>query len=318
MKKTLFACVTMLLLMIAGGAIAQTYPDSPVRIFHGFSAGGNADTVSRIIAEPLTEALGQPFVVEPKPGAGGNVASSYLSKQEPDGKNLIILTGGHAVSGAMMSALDFDPVEDFTFVSRLSFFPFFIAVQPGKFASLDELIKAGKADRLTFGSAGFGTTQHLTGELLAQTTGANIKHIPYKGDAGSVAALMSGEVDMVVAVGTSLFSQAESGQVELLAVSSAERWPSAPEVPTVAETVAPGFDVFSWIALAGPAGLSDDVLSTLNGAVVAALDDPAIADKLAALGGQAAASTPDEMAQIVATQIANWNSAIDAAGIERK
>ncbi|MBY6092304.1 Bug family tripartite tricarboxylate transporter substrate binding protein [Maritimibacter alkaliphilus] len=317
MKKT-FAAAVLALGSLMGPAIAADYPTQPVRIIHGFGPGGNADTVARMLAEPLTEALGQPFVVEPKPGAGGNVASDFVAHADPDGYTLQLMVGGHSVSGALYQNLSFDAVEDFTFITRITSFPFFIAVRPDTYATIEELIAAGKEGRVKFGSAGVGTTQHLTGELLAKETGAKMLHIPYKGDAGAVTALLGGEVDMIVSAGTSVLSQARSGDLKLLAVSWDRPWPTTPDVPTVGDTVAPGFNVFSWLGLGAPAGLPEEITTVLHDTAVGGLETPELTGKLEALGLLVSPQTPQEFHDMVADQVATWNEVIDSAGIQRR
>lgn len=319
MLKQLTRALGLALILAGSAAVAQDYPTGPVRVIHGFGPGGNADTVSRLIAEPLSQKFGVPFVVEPKPGAGGNVASDFVSKADPDGYTLQLMVGGHAVSGALYRSLNFDAVKDFTFISRISYFPFFVAVRPGTYADIGALIAAAKdGGRIKWGSAGVGSTQHLTGELLGQRTGANFLHIPYKGDAGSVAALLGGEIDMIVSAGTSVLSQAKSGDLDLIAVSWNQPWPETPDVPTIDSTVAPGFNVFSWVGLGAPAGLSDAVTAKLNAALQEVVASDEVSQKLSALGGLPGTTTPAEFRDMVAAQVQEWNAVIDAAGIERK
>lgn len=300
-------------------ALAEGYPEHPVKIIHGFGPGGNADTVSRLIAEPLSKRFGQPFVVEPKPGAGGQVASTFMSKADPDGYSLQLLVGGHSVQGALYKKLNFKPIEDFTFLNRISYFPFFVAVRQGTFTNIEELIAAAKdGGRVKFGSAGVGTTQHLTGELLAKETEANFLHIPYKGGAGAVAALLGGEVDLVVAAGTSVLSQAEAGELDLLAVTWDRAWPTAPDVPTLGETVAPGFNVFSWLGLGAPAGLPEDITAALTKAVGEIVVTDEVSSRLATLGGTPAPMEAGAFGEMVADQITTWNEVIDSVGIPRR
>src|SRR4051812_41623068 len=179
-------------------AVAEdAYPSRPITLMHGFAPGGNADSMSRIMADQMSRDLGQPVVVEAKPGAGGNIASTVVAKARPDGYTLQLLVGGHAVSAALYKTLRYDPVKDYAFVSTVAKFPFFIAARAGKFASLQDLIAKAKEQpgRLTFATAGVGTTQHLTGESLAQRTGVRFTHIPYQGGPATVTAVLRGDVD---------------------------------------------------------------------------------------------------------------------------
>lgn len=320
MKLKLLAAITAATLaFVQTGQAQNSYPDHPVRIIHGFGPGGNADTVSRLLAEPLGQRFGQPFVVEPKPGAGGQVASAYVTKEAPDGHTLMLMVGGHSVTGALYKELSFEPVDGFTFLNRISFFPFFVAAKAGTFENIEAMIAAANdGGRVKFGSAGVGTTQHLTGELLGKETGANFLHIPYKGDAGAVAALMGGEVDMVIAAGTSVLSQAAAGELDLLAVTWDRPWDTTPDVPTLGDTVAPGFNVFSWLGLGAPAGLPEDITAALTEAVAEIVLTEEVSAKLAAIGGVAAPMEKGEFREMVAGQIDTWNKVIDEVGIERR
>lgn len=319
MNNNVIGTIAAAMLTIVQPVFADSYPDHPVKIIHGFGPGGNADTVARLIAEPLSKQFGQPFVVEPKPGAGGQLASAFVSNSDPDGYTLQLLVGGHSVTGALYKNLNFEPVDGFTFINRISYFPFFVAVRHGTYDNIEDLIAAAKdGGRVKFGSAGAGTTQHLTGELLASDTGANFLHIPYKGGTGAVAALLGGEVDLVVATGTSVLSQAKAGELDLLAVTWDTPWPGETEVPTLGSTVAPGFNVFSWLGLGGPAGIDDDITNALSEAVGEIVMTEDVTGRLNALGGTPAPMKPEAFHDMVAEQIATWNEVIDEIGLERR
>lgn len=310
-----------IVLALALPATAQDdYPDRSVRIVHGFGAGGNADTVSRILAEQMTEGLGQPVVVESRPGAGGTVASGYVANADPDGYTLQLMVGGHTVAAGLYNSLPYESVEDFTFLSIIGQFPFFIAARSGEYGSIAEVIEAASADGSTIriGHSGVGSTQHLTGELLDIETSADFLHIPYQGGAAAVTALMGGEVDLVIDTGTAIFGQAEAGVLDVLAVTSDERWPDNPDIPTVAETVAPGFHVVSWTGLGAPDGLPDNVMEVLTAEIqrVMALED--VRSAVAALGANPVGSSSAEFQELVETQIETWTEVIETAGVERR
>ena len=301
-------------------AAAQEFPDRALRIVHGFGAGGNADTVSRIMAEEMSKILGQPVVVESRPGAGGTVASGYVSKEDPDGYTMQLMVGGHAVAAALYNSLPYESVDGFTFISTLGQFPFMVAARTGEYESISALIEAAKASpgSIKIGHSGVGSTQHLTGELLALRTGAEFLHIPYKGGAAASTALMGGEVDVVIDTGTVIRPQAEAGVYDILAITSGERWPDAPDVPTVSETVAEGFDVVSWTGIGMPAGVPDDIADKIRGAVHDALAVPAVSDKIASLGAKPSPSSGEEMTSLIEGQIAVWTDVIATAGIEKR
>ncbi|WP_323771579.1 Bug family tripartite tricarboxylate transporter substrate binding protein [Antarctobacter sp.] len=305
---------------LAFPAVAQEFPDRALRIVHGFGAGGNADAVSRIIAEEMSKGLGQPVVVESRPGAGGTVASGYVSKEDPDGYTMQLMVGGHAVAAALYNSLPYESVDGFTFISTLGQFPFMVAARSGEYESIEALIAAAKAapGSIKIGHSGVGSTQHLTGELLALRTGAEFLHIPYKGGAAASTALMGGEVDVVIDTGTVIRPQAEAGVYDILAITSGQRWPDAPDVPTVAETVAPDFDVVSWTGIGMPAGVPDDIAERIRAEVHAALAAPTVSEKIVSLGAKVSPSTGEEMTDLIKRQIAVWTDVIETAGIDKR
>jgi len=304
-----------------GMVVAQdSYPSRPLSLVHGFAPGGNADVISRIVADQLTKDLGQPVVVEPKPGAGGNIASAFLAKAPADGYTLQLLVGGHTVSAALYKKLQFDPVKDYTFISTVAKFPFFIAVKAGTYPSLQALIAKAKEKPggLNFGSAGVGTTQHLTGELLAQRTGTRFTHIPYQGGPATITAVLRGDVDFIVDTGTVIKSQAAAGALTILAVSSKARWSLTPDVPTVAETVAPDFDIISWTGIGVPAGTPAAVVDKLGTEVRRALAVPEVQERLRTLDSVPAPSTGAEMGELITGQIETWTRVVEQAGLEKR
>jgi tripartite-type tricarboxylate transporter receptor subunit TctC len=308
-----------LVLSMAAPAFAD-YPERTVRIYHGFGPGGNADTVARIIAEEMTKGLGQPVIVESKPGAGGTVASDFVSKADPDGYSLQLMVGGHAVAAAMYNKLPYDAKEDFTFISTIGKFPFFVAARSSAFSTMDEMLAAAKANpgSVKIGHPGVGSTQHLSGELLQLTTGAKFLHIPYKGGAAASTAILGGEVDLMIGTGTSTLGQAEAGAFNILGVTSSDRWSSAPDVPSVSETVGKPFDVLSWTGIGGPAGIPADVVDTLTKEMARVLSVPEVQEKIAALGAQPGASSNEEFRALVEGQSAVWTEVGESAGITKR
>ncbi|MGQ0685127.1 tripartite tricarboxylate transporter substrate-binding protein, partial [Bradyrhizobium sp.] len=295
-------------------------PTRPVSLVHGFAAGGNADVMSRIMADQISKDLGQPVVVEPKPGAGGNLASAFVTKAAADGYTLQLLVGGHTVSAALYKKLQFEPVKDYTFISTVAKFPFFIAVKAGTYPTLQALIAKAKEKNggLNFGSAGVGTTQHLTGELLAQRTGTRFTHIPYQGGSATVTALLRGDVDFIVDTGTVIKGQAASGAIDILAVSSKQRWNLTPDVLTVAETVAPDFDIISWTGIGVPSGTPAAVVDRLGTEVRRALATAAVQERLRALDSEPAPSSSAEMNELITRQIETWTRVVEQARLEKR
>lgn len=312
--------VSVLALSPATTVAQDTYPSRPVSLVHGFAAGGNADVMSRIMADQMSKDLGQPVVVEPKPGAGGNLASAFVAKAAADGYTLQLLVGGHTVSAALYKKLQFEPVKDYTFISTVAKFPFFIAVKAGTYPTLQALIANAKekSGGLNFGSAGVGTTQHLTGELLAQRTGTRFTHIPFQGGSATITALLRGDVDFIVDTGTVIKGQAASGAIDILAVSSKQRWNLTPKVPTVAETVAPDFDIISWTGIGVPAGTPAAVVDKLGTEVRRALANATVQERLRALDSEPAPSSSAEMNDLIVRQIETWTKVVEQAGLEKR
>ena len=320
MFKKLILAIPIAAMMSSAAFAAEDYPSRAIRFIIGFGAGGNADTVARIVAEPMTKDLGQPVVVESKPGAGGNVASDFVSKSDPDGYTIQLMVGGHAVSAALYKSQPFDPINDFTFISTIGQFPFFVATRAGAFESIQDLIAKAKAapGTLKIGHSGVGSTQHLTGELLELETGADFIHVPYKGGAAAVTAMLGGEVDVVIDTGTVLMPQKEAGAFDILAVSSKRRWMDQPDIPSLSETVAPAIDIVSWTGVGAPAGIDAAVAEKLRASVQKALANPDIAERITKLGARPSPSSGEDMRDMIERQIATWKKVVELTGIEKR
>lgn len=318
-KKLMLAAP--LLAVLTGASFAQdSYPDRSIRLVHGFGPGGNADTVARIVADEMTKGLGQPVVVESKPGAGGTVGADFVAKSDPDGYTMMLLVGGHSVSPALYNALPYDTMKDFTYISTIGQFPFFVASQAGKFSSISDLIEKAKAapGSLKIGHSGVGSTQHLTGELLDLATGADFIHVPYKGGAAAATALMGGEVDVLIDTGTVISGQVEGGAFDMLAVTSGKRWVGFDDVPTLAETVAPDLDIVSWTGIGMPAGVPDAVVAKVTAEMQRILSLPEVQERIAALGAAPGASSNEELRSMVESQITTWNKVVAEAGVPKR
>ena len=309
------------LAMPVAPAWAQDYPNKPIRLFHGFAAGGAADALSRILANGLSKRLGQPIVIEAKPGAGGNLGATAIAKAEPDGYTIGLVTGAHAISGALYKSLAYDSIDGFEMISTVVYYALVIAVRSDFEAkSLKELIALAKSKpgALSFGSVGFGSTHHLAGELLDTTAGIQMVHVPYRGDSQSITALLGGEVPVVVGTTVLLAPQIESGAVRGLAVTSPTRTPLLPNVPSVDEAGLKGFDVRTWAGLLAPKGTPAAIIKRLNTAVRETLADPEIKAALeTATGGEVKASAPEEMRELIQSQIIKWVDVIKTSNIPR-
>jgi len=301
--------------------LAQGFPDKPIKIYQGFAAGGNADTIARVVSTEMAKGLGQPFVVEAQTGAGGTIASGTVARAKPDGYTLLLATGGHAVAGALYNKLSYQTVTDFQMVSTITYFPFLLVVRADSpYRSLAEMLAAARADArgVSYGSAGIGSTHHLAGELLVKSANVELLHVPYRGDAASVAALLGGEVPMIIAPPTAVLANIKAGKLRALATTGAQRWSQMPELPTVAEQGVTGYDVRSWAGFMAPAGTPRPIVDRLHAETLKALQVPAVRARLEEMGGEARGSTPEEMATMVATELKRWTTVVNDARIPKQ
>ncbi len=307
--------------IFAIGTAAQDYPNRPLKLIQGFPPGGNADVVARILGQEMSKGLGQPILVEARPGAGGSIAAEAVAKAAPDGYTLLLVTGGHAVAGASYKSLAYHSVDSFAMISTATFFPFVIATRTdGKYRSLPALLQAARAapESVILGAAGPGVTQHLTGELLASMAGVKFLYVPYKGDAAAVTALLGDQTSFIIAPATAVLPHVKSGAFRVLAATGPNRWPGMPEVPTVDEIAVRGFDVRSWIGLATTAGTPQPIVERLHAETQRALQAPAVRERLEQIGGEVRGSTPEEMRARVAVEVQRWSQLIRDAKLEQQ
>ena len=303
------------------GVWAQDYPSRPIRIIQGFAPGGNADSIARLLGQEMSRGLGQPVIVETKAGAGGNIAAEAVARAQADGYTLLLAVGGHTVSGALYQTLGYKSVESFEWISTATVFPFVLSVRsdsPQQTVADLLALARGKPDGVSYGSAGVGSTQHLTGALLASMSATQLLHVPYKGDAAALAALLAGDVNFVVAPGTATLPHVRGGRLKAIAVSGATRWPGLPEVPTVQEAGVQGFDVNSWAGLATTAGTPRAIVDRLHVEMNKALQVPEIRARLESFGGEVRGSTSEEMRARVASEVQRWAKVIAEARIPRQ
>jgi tripartite-type tricarboxylate transporter receptor subunit TctC len=302
-------------------ARAQAWPSKPIKVLQGFAAGGNADTIARLVSAEMGKGLGQTFVVEAVTGAGGTLASAAVGRAAPDGYTMLLATGGHAVAGALYDKLPYQTVASFQMVSTITFFPFLLVTQAdSKYATLRDVLADAKtrAGGLAYGTAGVGSTHHLIGELLAKMAGANLLHVPFRGDAASLTALLGGEIPFIVVPPTAVLGHLKAGKLRALAVTGAQRWPGMPEVPTVAEQGVAGYDVRSWAGWMLPAGTPQAIVDRLHDETQKALQVPTVKARLEEMGGEARGSTPQEMTAMVSAEVQKWTQVVTDAKIARR
>jgi tripartite-type tricarboxylate transporter receptor subunit TctC len=303
-----------------GGAFAQGWPERPIRAVQGFAAGGNADTIARLVGGEMAKGLGQPVVVEAVTGAGGTLGSAAVARAQPDGHTMLLATGGHVVAGALYEKLPYHTINSFQAVSTITFFPFLWVVgADSKFRSLADALAAAKAQpgSVNYGTAGIGSTHHLAGELLAKMANVRLTHVPYRGDAASITGLLSGEIPLVIAPPTAVLGQIKAGKMKAVAVTGPQRWPGMSEVPTVAEQGVAGYDVRSWAGWLVPAGTPAAAIERLNAETRKAIQVPAVKARLEEMGGEVRASTPQEFQAMMAAELQKWTQVVGDAKIPR-
>ncbi len=321
--KTAIAAMALfgMALQAAPAAAADDYPNKPIRVVLGFGAGGGTDIVTRIIAQPLSEKLGQPVVVENKPGAGGTIAANLVAKAPNDGYTASMASTGHTVSAAMYKKLPFDSVNDFVPIGKVGDTAFlFVANKNFKPNTIQELIAAAKANpgKVKVGTVGLGSTQHFSAELLRQLADIKVKHVPYKNTPTLIAAVRSGEVDYAVDPLHTVIGQVKAGDLKALAVSTPKRWPAAPDIPTVAESGVPGYNVVGWYGLLFPKGTPKAIVDKVNSALNEVLSREEVKAQVAKTGALASASSPEEFGKLLESEVAKWNAVREKAGIPQR
>jgi tripartite-type tricarboxylate transporter receptor subunit TctC len=287
----------------------QAYPNRLIKIIHGFPPGGNVDIIARVIGNEMEKSLGQSIVIEAKPGLAGALAAEAVARSEPDGYTLLVLPSAHPAYGALAKNVKFKVVDDFTWISVASFYPFMICVKAdSRFKTLKQLIDEARAKpgELKYGSAGVGTILHTTVELMANQTRTKFLHVPYRGEAPVLTGLLQGDVDFVAVTTGPISERLKTGEFRALAVTGKTRWRDFPNVPTVDEGGIPGFEVISWTGMAGPANMPKPIVDRLNAELRKVLAMPEVKSRLEAMGGDARATTPDEMKALVTRQYETW------------
>jgi tripartite-type tricarboxylate transporter receptor subunit TctC len=302
-----------LLLLVPALACAQGYPSKPIRIYHGFTPGGPVDIIARLVAQSFSEYFKQQAIVEGKPGAGGTIGANFVAKAEPDGYTLFLMASGHSTSPGLYKTLPYDPVNDFTMVSMLASAPFAVMTTPASpYATIQDLVKDARAHpgKIDFGTGGVGSGMHLVAVLLQARAGIRMNHIPYKGGNAPVLALFAGEVPVLFSSVAGVTPHVEAGKMRILAVSTKKRYAALPDVPTIDETVVPGFDALAWYALAAPKGLPAPLVAKLNEAAHAALARKDVAARLATQGAEVWPTSPGDAQAFLGSEVARWTKVI--------
>ena len=303
---------------LAGAAWAQTYPARPIRFIVGFGPGGGTDRISRALSLKLSDSMGQQVIVDNRPGGGGSIAAVIAAKASPDGYTLFAGTiSTLATNVSMYSKLPYDPVRDFAPVTLTQMTPYLLLVQPSlPVATLREFIALAKATpgRLNYASAGSGGGNHLSQEMFKFMAGIDIVHVPYKGGGEQLTALIAGEVQSNFNLVPTALPQVRAGRLKALAVTSAQRLPVVPEVPTIAEAGVPGYEATSWQGVVVPAATSRAVVNRLHGEIAKALQTPEMTQWFAAEGSTPGGITPEEFAAHIKREIAKWAKVVKVSG----
>ena len=313
------APLAVVLALAAGTAAAQGYPTKPIRFVVPYSPGGGTDVVARILSEPLATELGQPIIIDNRGGAAGNVGTDVVAKAPADGYTVLFTLSSHTINPKLYDKLPFDVEKDFVPISLAAMIPQILVVHPSVPAnSVQELIALAKAQpgKLNYASVGTGSPGHIAGELFKLKTGIDIVHIPYKGGGPAVTDTIGGQVQLLFVSMPAVWQHVKSGRVRAIAVTSAKRSVTAPEVPSFLESGVPDFVVDSWYGALAPAKAPPAAVARLNAAFVKVLEMPQVKDRLIAQGAEAAPSTPAEFERVIKDELAKWEYVIRAANIK--
>jgi len=318
---SLFSCVLTgtLAAIVSSGAAAQTYPAKAVRMVLPYAAGGGSDTMSRALAQKLNESMGQPFIVENRPGAGGIPGTEVVARATPDGYTLLVTASAHTILPSIGTKLPFDAVADFAPITQLTSQAYVFGINPGVPAkSVMEFIALAKAKpgSINYGSGGNGNATHIGVELLKSMAGIDMVHIPYKGGAPATLALMSGEVSLLFSTVGPTVALIKSGKVRALAVTSLQRSSALPDVPTVSEAGLPGFEVTSWYAILAPARTPAPIVNKLHAEIVKGMNTPDMKARVAKDGSEYVGSTPEAFTKYLNAEVIKWANVIKTANIK--
>ena len=309
----------LLLLIAMGAAAAQSYPTHPVRMIVPYAAGGASDVTARIVAAGLSERLKQQIVVENRTGASGAIGAEAAAKAAPDGYTLLLGSASEIVMLPVVARIPFDPMRDFAPVAMVSDIALVLAVHPSLAAqSVQELIALAKSKpgAINYGSAGIGATSHLAMAMFNAMTGTQMVHVPYKGSVPATADLVAGHLQVGTPTLPAALPYVKGGQLRVLAVTSARRWPTLPEVPTLAESGVPGYEMTLWTGLMAPAGTPQDIVTRLHRETVEVLATPQVKEAIGRQGGEINTGGPAEFGALIRSDLAKWQRVVKQAGIK--
>ncbi len=312
-------CAAAALAWAPGQALAQAYPTKPVKIVVPFGPGGFTDVVARILGVKLSESLGQPVVIENKPGAGSMIGTDQVAKSAPDGHTLLIVSSTHVISPWIYKNVPYDPIKGFTPVTKLVDSPYVLLTNPKvPVKNVQEFIAMAKAnpDKVHYASSGNGSAQHLIGGLFASMTKTQLKHVPYRSSNLASTDLVAGVVESSFAGVPNALSQVPNGRLNALAVTSAKRIPQLPNVPTMQEAGVPGYDATIWLAMLAPAGTPASIVGRLNSEIAKIMINPENQKAMFDAGVQVSLSTPEALSQLMISEMDKWGKVVKEAGIK--
>ena len=317
-RRAAIGAIALAAATLSLGAAAQAYPTKPITIVVPFSAGGTTDILARLVGQYLTTELGQPVVVDNKAGAGGNIGGALAAKAPADGYTLFMGTvGTHAINAALYKKMPFDHVKDFAPLSRVANVPNLLVAHPSQpFKTVPEMIAYAKANpgKINFGSPGNGASPHLSGELFKSMAKVELTHIPYKGSAPAVSDLLGNQIAIMFDNMPSVIPHVRSGKLRAIAISTAQRSPELPDVPTIAEAGVPGYEAVSWFGLFAPAATPKPVLDKLSTALSKVLANPEVQKKISAQGGETVNETPVQFAAFIRSETTKWGKVVKESG----
>lgn len=318
MSRVCVFAAAIALLLISTTASPQPYPSRPIRIIVPLAPGGSADVFARLVADKITQPLGQPVLVESRPGGGGAVGVNFVAKSAPDGHTIGVGPAGAMSINVSLQKLPYDPLKDLAPLSGMSRSTLLIVASPsGSLQTLKDVLAFAKSNPgvLNYGTPGIATAQHLSGELLKSMTGITMVHVPFKGSSEAVTSVMGGQTQLAIVGPAGIAPQVRAGKLRVIAGTATRRAPGFPEVPTVAQAGVPGYEAYGWLALFGPAGLPRDIVARLNSEIVRALRLPDVMERFFTGGETPDPTTPEELARFVRSEIEKWAAVIKTAGI---
>jgi tripartite-type tricarboxylate transporter receptor subunit TctC len=318
---------SLALSLAAAGALAlvpfaaqaqAAFPSKALTIVVPFSAGGTTDILARVVGQTMSKDLGQPVIIDNRAGAGGNIGAQMVARAAPDGYTLLMGTvGTHAINQSLYKKMPFDPIKDFAPLTRVALVPNLLVANPGQpYKNVKELIAYAKANpgKVTFASSGSGTSIHLSGEMFSQMAGLEMQHIPYKGSAPALTDLLGGQTAIMFDNMPSVIGHVKAGKLRPLAVTTPQRSPALPDVPTIAESGVPGYSATSWFGLLAPANTPAPVIAKLNASILKALADPEVKKKMAEQGAEPHGEKPEQFAEFIRSETAKWGQTVKKSG----